>query len=177
MTAPTYVQSDPIAPSALPRAVDGAGVSWAAIFAGALAAAVLSLVLFVLGIGLGLSSISVWSGHGVEGETFGWTAAAWFAFTQLASAGVGGYIAGRLRTRWLGVQVDETDDGATIHGGAVLGSGTIESHGDHRIAMAFAIAGQLSSGEVRVNDIANVATSFPDFDGLATGAGFGLRAA
>jgi len=79
--------------------------------------------------------------------------------------------------RTLGVQVDETDDGATIHGGAVLGSGTIESHGDHRIAMAFAIAGQLSSGEVRVNDIANVATSFPDFDGLATGAGFGLRAA
>jgi 3-phosphoshikimate 1-carboxyvinyltransferase len=75
------------------------------------------------------------------------------------------------------VQVDETDDGATIHGGSTLGSGTIESHGDHRIAMAFAIAGQLSSGEVRVNDIANVATSFPDFDGLSTGAGFGLRSA
>ena len=79
--------------------------------------------------------------------------------------------------RTLGVQVDETDDGATIHGGSTLGSGTIESHGDHRIAMAFAIAGQLSSGEVRVNDIANVATSFPDFDGLSTGAGFGLRSA
>ncbi|MEG0003004.1 MAG: hypothetical protein RR720_08955 [Comamonas sp.] len=116
MTAPTYVQSDPLAPSALPRAVDGAGVSWAAIFAGALAAAVLSLVLFVLGIGLGLSSISVWSGRGVEGETFGWTAAAWFAFTQLASAGVGGYIAGRLRTRWLGVQVDEVYFRDTAHG-------------------------------------------------------------
>ncbi|KAF1015560.1 MAG: 3-phosphoshikimate 1-carboxyvinyltransferase [Stenotrophomonas maltophilia] len=76
--------------------------------------------------------------------------------------------------RTLGVQVDETDDGATIHGGATLGSGTIESHGDHRIAMAFCIAGQLSSGEVRVNDVANVATSFPDFDGLARGAGFNL---
>jgi len=79
--------------------------------------------------------------------------------------------------RTLGVQVDETEDGATIHGGAALGSGTIESHGDHRIAMAFAIAGQLSTSEVRVNDIANVATSFPDFEGLATGAGFGLSAA
>ncbi len=79
--------------------------------------------------------------------------------------------------RTLGVQVDETEDGATIHGGAALGSGTIESHGDHRIAMAFAIAGQLSTGEVRVNDIANVATSFPYFEGLATGAGFGLSAA
>ncbi len=76
--------------------------------------------------------------------------------------------------RSLGVQVDETEDGATIHGGTEVGSGTIESHGDHRIAMAFAIAGQLSSGEVRINDIANVATSFPNFDGIARTAGFNL---
>jgi len=76
--------------------------------------------------------------------------------------------------RALGMQVDETDDGATLHGGITLGSGTIESHGDHRIAMAFAIAGQISGGEVRIIDIANVATSFPDFDGLARSAGFHL---
>lgn len=76
--------------------------------------------------------------------------------------------------RALGMQVDETEDGATLHGGVRLGSGTIESHGDHRIAMAFAIAGQISDGEVRINDIANVATSFPDFDGLARSAGFNL---
>lgn len=76
--------------------------------------------------------------------------------------------------RTLGVQVDETADGATIHGGGGIGSGTIESHGDHRIAMAFAIAGQLASGEVRIEDVANVATSFPGFDTLARGAGFGL---
>lgn len=76
--------------------------------------------------------------------------------------------------RALGMQVDETEDGATLHGGVRLGSGTIESHGDHRIAMAFAIAGQISDGGVRINDIANVATSFPDFDGLARSAGFNL---
>lgn len=76
--------------------------------------------------------------------------------------------------RALGMQVDETEDGATLHGGVRLGSGTIESHGDHRIAMAFAVAGQISDGEVRINDIANVATSFPDFDGLARSAGFNL---
>ena len=76
--------------------------------------------------------------------------------------------------RALDMQVDETEDGATLHGGVRLGSGTIESHGDHRIAMAFAIAGQISDGEVRINDIANVATSFPDFDGLARSAGFNL---
>jgi len=78
--------------------------------------------------------------------------------------------------RSLGIVVDETPDGATIHGGT-LGAGTIESHGDHRIAMAFAIAGQLAQGEVRIEDVANVATSFPGFDALARGAGFGLRAA
>lgn len=78
--------------------------------------------------------------------------------------------------RALGIEVDETPDGATIHGGALRG-GAVESHGDHRIAMAFAIAAQCADGEVRIGDVANVATSFPGFDALARGAGFGLRGA
>ena len=77
--------------------------------------------------------------------------------------------------RSLGIEVDEVADGATIHGGRI-GAGTIDAHGDHRIAMAFAIAGQLASGEVRVEDVANVATSFPGFDALARGCGFSLVA-
>lgn len=76
--------------------------------------------------------------------------------------------------RNLGVRVDEVADGATIHGGPI-GPGSIQAQGDHRIAMAFAIAGQLASGPVRVNDVANVATSFPGFDALARGCGFGLQ--
>ena len=76
--------------------------------------------------------------------------------------------------RNLGVRVDEVADGATIHGGPI-GPGGIQAHGDHRIAMAFAIAGQLASGPVRVNDVANVATSFPGFDALARGCGFALE--
>ncbi len=78
--------------------------------------------------------------------------------------------------RALGVQVDETPDGATIHGGADIGGGRIDSHGDHRIAMSFAVAAQHSSGEVVIDDVANVATSFPGFDALARQAGFGLHA-
>jgi len=85
-----------------------------------------------------------------------------------------GAMAGGLRG--LGIQVDETPDGATIHGGAI-GGGAIDSHGDHRIAMAFAIAGQLSTGQIRIDDIANVATSFPGFDTLAQSAGFALQSA
>jgi 3-phosphoshikimate 1-carboxyvinyltransferase len=76
--------------------------------------------------------------------------------------------------RTLGLQIDETPDGATIHPGP-LGSGAIQSQGDHRIAMAFAVAGQRSSGEVLLRDVATVATSFPGFDTLARGCGFGLR--
>ena len=78
--------------------------------------------------------------------------------------------------RTLGLRVDETPDGATIFPGELQG-GVVDSHGDHRIAMAFSIAGQLAKGDVRVGDVANVATSFPDYDGLATGAGFALRKA
>jgi 3-phosphoshikimate 1-carboxyvinyltransferase len=77
--------------------------------------------------------------------------------------------------RALGVRVDETADGATIHGASRLAGGGIDSHGDHRIAMAFAVAAQLADGEVRIGDVANVATSFPGFEALARQAGFGLR--
>lgn len=74
--------------------------------------------------------------------------------------------------RALGIQVDETPDGATIHGGTLTG-GAVQSHGDHRIAMAFSVAAQRASGEVRIADVANVATSFPGYDALAQGVGFG----
>ena len=75
----------------------------------------------------------------------------------------------------LGVGVEELPDGAIIKGGA-FGGGTVESLGDHRVAMAFTVAGQLARSEVLVRDIANVATSFPGFDALARQAGFDLRA-
>ncbi|MCC7249527.1 MAG: 3-phosphoshikimate 1-carboxyvinyltransferase, partial [Lysobacter sp.] len=82
--------------------------------------------------------------------------------------------------RALGIRVDEVADGATIHGDAfVLPDGdaslSIDSRGDHRIAMSLAIAAQRCGREFAVGDVANVATSFPDFDGLARGVGFALR--
>ena len=80
--------------------------------------------------------------------------------------------------RTLGIRVDETPDGAVIQGGRLQGSDClIDSHGDHRIAMAFAVAAQVADGEVAIGEVANVATSFPGFDALARGAGFGLRGA
>jgi 3-phosphoshikimate 1-carboxyvinyltransferase len=75
--------------------------------------------------------------------------------------------------RALGVTVEEAPDGASIEGG-VIGGGTIDSHGDHRIAMSFAVAGLVAEGAVRIRDCANVATSFPGFLELANGCGFHL---
>jgi 3-phosphoshikimate 1-carboxyvinyltransferase len=80
--------------------------------------------------------------------------------------------------RALGVRVEETPDGATIHGlGASgrIGGGEVDSLGDHRLAMAFAVAAQRAEGDVRIRDCANVATSFPGFAQLANGIGMGLR--
>ena len=76
--------------------------------------------------------------------------------------------------RTLGITVDETEDGASIHGGCLQG-GCVDSLGDHRIAMAFAVAAQCADADVTIRDIANVATSFPGFDVLARTAGMGLR--
>ena len=78
--------------------------------------------------------------------------------------------------RTLGIRVDEAPDGATIHGGPLHG-GHVDSHGDHRIAMAFAVAAQCANDEVFVGDVGNVATSFPGFAETAERAGFGLRPA
>ena len=78
--------------------------------------------------------------------------------------------------RALGIRVDETADGAVIQGGLLrVPAGVIlDSHGDHRIAMSLAIAAQVADGEVRIDDVANVATSFPGFVALATAVGMGL---
>jgi hypothetical protein len=91
-------------------------VSWAAIVAGALASAALSLILFVLGSGLGLTIVSPWSTAGASITTFAVSTAIWLVVMQWVSSGVGGYIAGRLRTRWTGVDPDEVFFRDTAHG-------------------------------------------------------------
>ncbi|RKZ94907.1 MAG: 3-phosphoshikimate 1-carboxyvinyltransferase [Gammaproteobacteria bacterium] len=74
----------------------------------------------------------------------------------------------------LGVDAQSTADGIIIYGGPI-GSGEVESHDDHRIAMSFAIAGLQAGGTIQINDCANVATSFPNFVGLANKAGLNME--
>ncbi|OJY97725.1 MAG: 3-phosphoshikimate 1-carboxyvinyltransferase [Lysobacterales bacterium 63-13] len=73
----------------------------------------------------------------------------------------------------LGIEVVEGADGAAIRGGRI-GPGRIDSVGDHRIAMSFAVAGLIASGAIAISDCANVATSFPGFADLANGCGFSI---
>lgn len=95
---------------------ENSAVSWAAILAGAAGAAALSLLLIILGTGLGFSALSPWRMEGISATTFGVATIAWLSFTQLAASGIGGYLAGRLRTKWLDVHTDEVYFRDTAHG-------------------------------------------------------------
>jgi len=121
-------RSDPIlnAPEELAIPESGASaVSWGAIIAGAVVASALFLALLMLGAGIGLVSVSPWSNNNVSVTTFGILAAAWFIAVQLFASGVGGYLAGRLRTRWVSVHTDEVYFRDTAHGLIVWGVGAI----------------------------------------------------
>jgi hypothetical protein len=91
-------------------------VSWGAVFAGAAGAAALSLILLLLGTGLGLSSVSPWAAEGIDATTFGVSSILWITFMQLAASAMGGYLAGRLRTKWTAVHSDEVYFRDTAHG-------------------------------------------------------------
>lgn len=92
------------------------GVSWPAVFAGAFVAAALSLILVALGTGIGLSAISPWDGAGASASAVGKGAIVWLILTELIASSVGGYLAGRLRTKWVNIHTDEVYFRDTAHG-------------------------------------------------------------
>ena len=100
-------------------------VSWGAIFAGAAAAAALSFILLILGTGLGLSSLSPWANDGASGKALGIGGFAWVIFMQLAASALGGYMAGRLRTKWVALHTDEVAFRDTAHGFLAWGVATL----------------------------------------------------
>jgi hypothetical protein len=145
MTEATIVTRTPL-PALTP---DGAasGVSWPAVIAGAVVASAFSLALVALGAGIGLVSVSPWSTNNPSATTFGVLAAAWFIAVQLFASGVGGYIAGRLRTGWARVHTDEVFFRDTAHGllvwavGAVISAALIASAASSAVSGAARLAG------------------------------------
>jgi hypothetical protein len=92
------------------------GVSWAAVLGGAFVIAALSVTLLALGSGLGFASVSPWPTRGVSATTLGAGAIVWMIVMQLIASAMGGYLAGRLRTKWTRIHNDEVFFRDTAHG-------------------------------------------------------------
>jgi hypothetical protein len=99
-----------------PAVISQSAASWSAIIAGAFVASGLSLVLFALGSGLGFAAMSPWHDRGLSATSFAISTAIWFIVIQWLSSAAGGYLAGRLRTRWLGTNPHEVFFRDTAHG-------------------------------------------------------------
>jgi hypothetical protein len=114
--APALDRQSRSADTFLQTEASSSGVSWAAVIAGAMVAAALSLILLALGAGIGLSSISPWSNVGAAASTVGKAAIVWLIVVQIIASAMGGYLAGRLRTKWVNIHTDEVYFRDTAHG-------------------------------------------------------------
>ena len=144
-TSETAYESEQNAPDATLSAV-----SWGAIVAGGVAASALTLVLLSFGAGVGFSSISPWSARMASGTTFHVATGLYLIVTAMVASSVGGYLAGRLRSRWVGAHTREVFFRDTAHGflawglATLLGAGALGS-------VAGALAGGAASAVTRVD--------------------------
>ena len=138
-------------------------VSWGPIIAGAFAASTLTFILMLLGSGLGLSMVSPWSGSGASITTFAVSTAIWLVIVQWLSSGVGGYLAGRLRTKWVGIHTDEVYFRDTAHGFLAWALATLLVVG----VLGSALSAALGTGVQAVSTVAS---------GAAMGASAGVSA-
>ncbi|MBN9473538.1 MAG: hypothetical protein ABS43_23035 [Bordetella sp. SCN 67-23] len=121
-------------------------VSWAAVIAGAVIASAVSFMLLAGGAGLGFVSMSPWSGEGASAATLGIGAVVWMILTHLIAYGLGGYLAGRLRTKWVGIHTDETYFRDTAHGFLVWALSAVVSAIVVGSALMSAAAGTAKAG-------------------------------
>ena len=120
-------------------------VSWVAIAAGAIAAAALTLVLLAFGAGMGFSAVSPWSNSGVSANTFQIGTGIYLIVVAMLASTIGGFIAERLRTKWIGVHTHEVFFRDTAHGFLAWGFATVLSAA-FLASAASNIAGGASSG-------------------------------
>jgi len=124
---------------------ESSAVSWAAVAAGAVAAAALTLVLLAFGAGMGFSAVSPWGSSGVSASTFEISTGLYLIVVAMLASTIGGYVAGRLRTKWLGVHTHEVFFRDTAHGFLAWALATVVSAAFLATA-ASNIAGGASAG-------------------------------
>jgi hypothetical protein len=152
-------------------------VSWAAVIGGAFVSAALSVILLALGAALGLSAVSPWSNTGATASAMSSATIIWLMVMEIIACGMGGYLAGRLRTRWVNVHTDEVFFRDTAHGflvwavGLVISASFLASAATSMVggAAQAGVAGVALGGSAAAGVAANAATS-----GTAT-AGPGVR--
>lgn len=128
------------------------GVSWAAVIAGAFVAAASSLSLLALGTGVGLSSVSPWPNAGASISTVSTIAIVWLIVTQIIASTAGGYLAGRLRTKWVNIHTDEVFFRDTAHGFLVWAVGLVLTAGFLASAATSMVGGAAQAGTSAVSD-------------------------
>jgi hypothetical protein len=148
------------------------GVSWPAVIAGAVVAAALSLALLSLGTGLGLAVVSPWSGNGASAASVGMGGIGWLLLMQVIAASMGGYLAGRLRTKWTGLHTDEVFFRDTAHGFLVWAVGLVMTATLLASAASSLIGGVAKAGSGAVSAAATAGVSMaksgnPDVGGAS----------
>jgi hypothetical protein len=118
-TADVYAENEQ------PVETSASGVAWPAIIGGAFAAIALTLILLALGSGLGLASVSPWPNFGTSATTFTVMTAVWLIVTQWLASGLGGYLTGRLRTKWVGLHTHEVFFRDTANGFLTWAAATV----------------------------------------------------
>jgi hypothetical protein len=127
-------------------------IAWGPIFAGAFAAFVATVVLMLLGSGLGLTLISPWSGESASLTTIAASTAIWLVLVQWLSSAIGGFLSGRLRTKWVNVHTDEVFFRDTAHGfmawavATLLVIGAVALHATFLVGAGAHVAANVASG-------------------------------
>lgn len=165
------IDTEPSASHTQPLTHEYSAVSWGAVVAGAIAAAALSLILLILGTGLGLSSVSPWANSGAGAAAIGIGAIIWITLTQLLASGLGGYLAGRLRSTWRGVSTDEAFFRDSAHGflawalATLLTAGLLSSAISGIVSGSVQASGTVAAGAAAVIGGGAAAASDADSDG------------
>jgi hypothetical protein len=145
---------------AAPEEAGESGVSWGAVIAGGVAASALTLMLLVFGVGMGFATVSPWSNAGISSTTRSVGAGVYLIVVAMLSSTIGGYLAGRLRTKWVGVHTHEVYFRDTAHGFLAWGLATLIS----AVALASAaahIVGAASVGFVQATSPGTAQSSSP----------------
>lgn len=152
----THVGSAPVSPAAVATPAGTSFVEWGAVFAGAVLAAALSFVFLTFGTAIGLSATSPWPNSGLSAKVLASLAIFWTMAQQIGAFMAGGYVAGRMRSRWGETTAHEVDFRDGLHGGLVWAVGvTIGALLFFASAGATAKVGAEAAGQVAATASAN----------------------